>query len=457
MAGIGLRLQDVMAKGTYLQSLTAYLSSAVISSGPWLSSVIALSVLSTSSVAFLTQDARMLLFATITYCFAISLIVSSAPQMIVTRYLADRLYVEDLTNVAPTCTGLIASVVPLTIISIPFLIFAPFTMPYRVLVVSLCITLTAIWLVAVFLSAGRDYFRILLIFIISYVISILAAIVLGKIFGVTGSLAGFLSGQIVCLSLLIARIYREFSPNDGISFDFLRYIGKYWDLGAIGILYAIGIWSDNTIYWFSPLSHNTVIAGFFHLSQTYDSAKLIAYMTTIPASATFLVHLESNFYRHYKGFFRCIREKDTLAHIAIHKNGMIEAAHAGLVNISLIQGSLAALLYLLAPNLAAVLQTDPSWIQTVRTVTVGASLQIVMFSIFILLLYLDERLPVLIITGSFLIFNIVGSLISLNLGPSTFGMGYLIGACVAMAIGLYFLTDRLRRLDYLTFMTQPIQ
>ena len=36
MAGIGFRLQDLVAKGSYLEAATAYFSAAVISAGPWL-------------------------------------------------------------------------------------------------------------------------------------------------------------------------------------------------------------------------------------------------------------------------------------------------------------------------------------------------------------------------------------------------------------------------------------
>ena len=36
MAGIGFRLQAMVAKGSYLEATTAYLSSAIITAGPWL-------------------------------------------------------------------------------------------------------------------------------------------------------------------------------------------------------------------------------------------------------------------------------------------------------------------------------------------------------------------------------------------------------------------------------------
>jgi hypothetical protein len=261
-------------------------------------------------------------------------------QMILTRYLADRLYAADVAKIAPPCTGMLAAMLPLALLTTPVVFFAPFSLTYRLL---------------------------------------------GRISGVTGSLAGFLVGQVMCLALLIARVYREFAPITGLNIAFLRYLGKYWDLGCIGLLYAIGIWGDNIVFWW--VGNSVMVGGFFHLNPIYDSTKLIAYLATIPASASFLVHLESNFYRHYRDYFNYIREKGTLAQITAQKDGMREAAQSGLVRIGLIQGGIGAAVYALAPNLALALNENAVWVRTLRMLTVGVSLQIIMLSVLILLLY----------------------------------------------------------------------
>ena len=89
MAGIGFRLRALISSGSYLEAATAYLSSAVISTGPWLSGVIALLILNTTTATYLTRDDRSLLLATIIWAFAASLLIAGGPQMLLTRYLAD--------------------------------------------------------------------------------------------------------------------------------------------------------------------------------------------------------------------------------------------------------------------------------------------------------------------------------------------------------------------------------
>src|SRR5579884_1816034 len=96
MAGIGFRLQALASEGSYIRATTAYASSAIISAGPWISGVVALAVLRGVSSAFLSPADHDLLFATLVLVFAASLLLAGGPQMIITRYLADRIYVEDM-------------------------------------------------------------------------------------------------------------------------------------------------------------------------------------------------------------------------------------------------------------------------------------------------------------------------------------------------------------------------
>src|SRR5437763_3320947 len=135
-------------------------------------SVISLSLLGSVSVAFLSQSYFTLLFVTITYAFSISLVLTGGPQLVITRYLADRLYLNDTTALAPTCAGVLLGAIPLLIVTLPFVILAPFDLGYRLVATTLLLTLSLNWLVIVFLSATRDYRRVVLVFVGSYALSL---------------------------------------------------------------------------------------------------------------------------------------------------------------------------------------------------------------------------------------------------------------------------------------------
>ena len=444
MAGIGFRLQALVAKGSYLEASTAYASSAVISAGPWLAGVVALMTLNSTTSGYLSKADHALLFATILSVFATSILITGGPQMLVTRYLADRFYAKDTTSVAPTCAGMVFLVVPLSLITLPFILFAPFDIRYRLLVITLFLTLSLIWMVMICLSAAHEHMRIVLIFIGCYAVGVVSSAVLGPKYGVLGSLAGFTIGQMLCLSLLLVSVYLEFPSTKGVSFTYLSYISQYWDLLIIGALYTVGIWIDSIIFWMS--SHSEVIHGFYHLFPPYDTAKLVAYLSTIPASVIFMVHLETNFHRHYQSFYESIQNKGTLSELVRAREGMRGAIRAGIGIILKVQGFLALFLCLIAQDLAVFVGLAPKWIPLLCIDIFAGVAQFFVFLMMLLLLCLDRRGATLVLVGIFALCNGVLTLVSIFLGDAFYGMGYLAASIVGAILGWFLLNARLKRL-----------
>lgn len=454
MAGIGFRLRALVSKGSYLEATTAYLSSAVISTGPWLAGVVALVILSRTTATYLTPDDRSLLLATIISVFAVSLLIAGGPQMLLTRYLADRVYANDLASIAPTCTGVLFLNFPFALLAAPFLIFAPFALLYRLLVVTLFLTLTMTWLITTFLSAARGYLRIVLIYVLSYACGAMASLLLGYLSGISGSLAGFMLGQLLCLSLLLGSVYREFPSAQGISWAYLSYLHKYWDLLLIGALYTLGTWIDSLIFWMSPKGET--IHGFYHLFPPYDTARFVVYLSTIPAAAIFLIRLETNFYRHYSDFYQFIRNKGTLTDLVRARKGMVAAVRGAAWTILKIQGLIALFLCVIARDLAMFLGLAPRWVLLLRVETLAGPGQFMMFIMMLFLLYLDRRRVVLLVVAIFLLSNAGLTLASLSLGENFYGVGYLTAGWIGAILGWFLLSAHFKQLEYQTFMTQPI-
>jgi uncharacterized membrane protein len=251
-------------------------------------------------------------------------------------------------------------------------------------------------------------------------------------------------------------IYLEFPPASAqeISFAYLSYIPKYWDLAAIGLLYTVGIWIDNILFWMSPQSQ--VTAGFYHLFPPYDTAKFTVYLSTIPAVAIFMVHLETNFYRHYQKFYRLIQTKGTLSELIAAKEHMVEAVHTGVWSILKVQGFIALFLCLVAPELAAFVGLATQWVPLLIVETLAAAGQFFVLIMMLLLLYIDQRRVTLIVVGVFMLCNIGLTLGSLYLGDAFYGTGYLAATWIGAILGWLLLNSRLKKLEYVTFMTQPV-
>lgn len=450
MAGIGFRLQALVAQGSYLEASTAYASSAILSAGPWIAGVVALTALNRTTSSYLSKADSTLLFATILSVYAASILVTGGPQMLLTRYLADRLYLKDRSSVAPTCAGMLFLIIPFVLLTLPFLLFAPFELRYRLLVETLFLTLCSIWMIMICLSAAHEHKRIVLVFVLCYAFSVGASALLGPRYGLLGSLFGFTLGQMFCLSLLLVSVYIEFPSSTGISFAYLGYIPKYWDLLLIGAVYTLGIWIDSILFWMS--SRGVVIDGFYHSFPPYDTAKLVAYLSTIPASVIFMVHLETNFHRHYQSFYQSIERKRTLGELVHARDGMREAVRRGVGIILKVQGLIALFLCLTAQDVAVFVGLASKWVPLLCINMLAGIAQFFVFLMMLLLLYLDRRGETLIVVGVFALCNSVLTLVSLALGSTFYGMGYLIATVVGAILGWFLLDARLRHLEYLTFM-----
>ncbi len=454
MAGIGFRLRALVADGSYLEATTAYLSSAVISTGPWLTGAAALIVLNTTTATYLTQDERTLLFATLISLFAASLLVAGGPQMLLTRYLADRMYAGEMASFGPTCTGVLFLNLLFALLAVPFLLFAPFTLLYRLLATTLFLTLAMTWLVTTFLSAARGYLRIVLIYVCSCACGAVASLLLGLRYGAQGSLAGFTFGELLCLALLLASVYHEFPSPQMISWAYLGYIRRFWDLWLIGTLYAWGVWIDNLLFWASPRGES--IHGFYRLFAPYDTARFVVYLSTVPAAAIFLLRLETTFFEHYRDFYRSILNKGTLADLERARKGMIAAVRSSAWTILKVQGLVALFFCVIARDLAAFLGLAPRWIPLLRLQAFAGLGQFMMFVLLLFLLYLDRRRAVLLVVAIFFLSNAGLTLVSLSLGEPFYGAGYLLAGWAGAVPGWLLLNAHLKQLEYQTFMTQPV-
>ena len=454
MAGIGFRLQQLTTNGTYFQGAAAYLAAAVIFAGPWVTTVISLATLGVVSSRFMSLDASSLLFTSITYVFCASLILTGAPQMILARYVADRLYVDDLTVIAPAWTALLLGTMPILIgISFPFIIFAPFDLSYRLLLASLFLTVSLIWLVMVFLSAARSYSSITFGLIVGHAIGLAGATWLAPHYGLLGSLFGFTVGQIICLTLLASEVLLQFPTSRIVDFSFLRYVRRFWELALIGLFYYLGMWIDKFVYWYSP--DGVVVGNLLHSYPKYDAMMLVAYLSTVIASATVLIHIETRFFRHYQSFYKGIGDDCSLAELVSIKKQLVQSVKDGFLAILKVQGIVAGLVMLLAEDIVGLLGFE-SAAPLLRIAVLAVSGQFLLLVAVMLLLYLDQRRATLVVAGLFVLANGILSLATLPLGQEFYGLGYLLATVAASLVAIAFLRDRLSRLEYLTFMLQPL-
>lgn len=456
MAGIGFELQKAVREESYLGAIRGYFYAAVISSGPWLISVVALSLLAVFSTPFLSQEATALFAATITHTFAVSLITTGVIQMVVTRYLADEMYLQRTESLAPTFVAVLAlsSGAQFVVINV-CLTFTELPLGYRLPATSLYVAVSGIWVAMIFLSAARDYVSIVAAFGIGYLTSFAVALALGARYGISAYLWGFAAGQLVLLGLLVWRVLAEFELKESFKLDFVGHFRRYPSLIAIGFVYNLALWIDKIVFWVSPRQVNA--GSFLGVFPIYDTSFFVASLVIMPSLAVFIVSIETDFYLNYKRFYEVIQYKLSLGELFAAKRGMMESLRRSYLTLFKIQ-SLTTLIAatLLTPVLARAFDIPEGYLPLFRLLMVGMSVQVFLLLTVLILLYLDLRGSAVIVCCAFLATNLAFTLVTVPLGYSLYGYGFLASSVVSVIVAVALLMNRFRNLEYLTFARQPL-
>jgi uncharacterized membrane protein len=453
MAGIGFELRRILARDTYTSTLQAYLYAGVISSGPWVLSIVSVMLVGVLSTTALVPELMVRQFLiTVTYLMASTLIITGGLQLFFTRFVSDRLFEKRYADILPNLLGILLLVTLGSGVLGVVLLLTLFDQPllYRLLVLANFVVLCNLWLVIIFLSGMKAYHRILLVMVIGYSLMIVSAWLL-RGFDIAGLLVALLVGHSALLFLFLYDILREYQGNRLVAFDFLERRQIFISLFFTGLLYNLGVWVDKFIFWFNPGTSHAVI-GPLRASMLYDLPIFLAYLAIIPGMAVFLVRIETDFAEWYERLFAAIRGGETLQHIGQLKNEMTLSIRQGLLEICKVQGVTVVLLYLFAPSLLNGLGISSYYLPLFYIDLIGVSLQVVYMALLNVFFYLDKRAIVLQMCALFLLSNTALTMLTLYLSPSFFGYGFTLSLLMCVLIGLARLSTTLDDLEYDTFM-----
>ena len=453
MAGIGFELRKILSRDSYSATLRAYLYAGLISSGPWVLSIISVMLIGVISLGVVVPDNTVRQFlVTVTYLMASSLIYTGGAQLFFTGFFSDRLFEKKNDRILPNLLGIMLIVTlssgVLASLVMGFMFDEPFA--YRLLVLANFVTLCNLWLVIIFLSGMKAYNRILLVMLVGYSLMVLCAFFL-RFLHMNGLLLALLIGHGSLLFMFLFDILREYPAKQLVAFDFLQRRQVFISLLVTGFCYNLGIWIDKFIFWFNPQTSSEVI-GPLRASMLYDLPIFLAYLAIIPGMAVFLVRIETDFAEWYERVYSAIRGGQTLQHIGVLKEQMILAIRQGLLEICKVQGLTVVLLFLLAPAMLEWLGISAYYLQLFYVDLIGVSIQVVFMALLNVFFYLDKRAIVLELCVLFVVLNAALTLLSQYMGPTFYGYGFTLSLLVCVLLGLMRLSSSLEDLEYETFM-----
>lgn len=456
MAGIGFELRKILKRDNFLSLLQAYGYAAIISSGPWVLSIVGILIIGVLSYAVVVPDVLIAQFqVTVTYVIALSLILTGPFQLALTRFTADRLFEKRLGLVLPNFHAVTLSVTLLgggLGLACVILLFPQQTVLYRLLLLAGFVIMCNIWIATIFLSGMKQYKAIVWLYLFGYACTIVAALLLRR-FKLEGLMGGFVIGQAILLMGMTALIGRGFPAERFMSFEFFSRRPRYPSLLWIGLFYNLGVWVDKFMFWFSSDTSQGVI-GPLRASLIYDLPVFLAYLSIIPGMAIFLLRMETDFVETYNEFYRAVRSGGSLETIEQSRNGMVDTIRLGIFEIIKIQTIAILVLIVVGEQLLRWLGISTLYLPLLYVDVIAAGLQVVLLGILNVFFYLDKRRIVLGLSITFVLFNMAFTELSLQLGPAFYGYGFAVALLLVVLAGFFLLSRTLDVLEYETFMLQ---
>ena len=456
MAGIGFELRKLLKRESITGLLQAYAYAAIISSGPWILSIVGILVVGFLSASVVIPAARITQFqVSVTYLIAISLILTGPVQLAFTRFVADRLFEKKIDSVLPNFNGMLLLVVLCSGIPgmlVILLLFPGESLVYRLLMLTGFVLLCGIWLATLLLSGLKQYKQIVSLYALGYGIAVAAALALRRL-GLEGLLLGFVLGHFVMFLGMVLLIARGFPSSRFIAYDFMGRGRMFPTLIAAGLFYNLAVWEDKLIFWFHPDTGHAVI-GPLHASVIYDLPVFLAYLSIIPGMAVFLTRMETDFVEYHERFYNMVREGGSLDQLEELRDEMVLIIRQGLGEIVKIQTIAALVVFVAGPALLRNVGISELYLLLLQVHVISAGLQVVLLGIFNVFFYLDKRVIVILLTLLFASANLLFTLVTIELGAPYYGYGFACALLLTVMAGTYLLGRKLETLEYETFMLQ---
>jgi polysaccharide biosynthesis protein PelG len=456
MAGIGFELRKILQKDSLAATARAHFLGGIIVLGPFLCSVLCLLGLNLLSVPSAGFWVRQTFASAVVYVFGGSLVASGPLQVVLTRYLADKVYRgEYATLIESLFPVLMMTIAVLAVPALFVLAHVDLSMLAKLALLSLHLTVGCLWMVVVFVRAAQGHKAVALIFFIgsAAALGLGSALVFVPSLQLEGLLLGYAAGHMLLLVLLIRRLIVEFGYPRRWDFRVLGYVRLFPMLVFIGLLQNLGIWIDKFVFWGSELA---LEVSRFVTAPKYDSSTFLAYLTALPAFVVFFVRVETDFHDQFHRYYDEIFFRGSLDAIADAAASLRRVLEKALLDILKVQAVVTFLSLYFAMELLQLANLPVSQVGMFRFGIVGSFFLAFMMFANVILLYLDRQQEVLATTLVFFLSNLTFTLCTLTLGYQFYGLGFAAACAIGVLTSLFFLANQLYNLEYMTFGLMPV-
>jgi uncharacterized membrane protein len=451
VAGIGFELNKLARRDDLMGIAGAYIHSAFAIAGPWLFTVVALAF--TTYMYGGSDSVELMNFrGVIVYNFSFSLALSAPVYFIMTRYLADQIHVKNVTSVPTVMLESMMLVFLFNMLVAIFLYGFYFEMPLGLRLAGFAnmFLIAGVWLLSVYLTALKDFSAVTWTFIIGMTIAVLCAENLGERTAAS-MVTGYDIGLSVIVFMLAGRIFSEYPYHLTTEFAIRPFWKKYWELAVGGFCYNAALWVDKWLMWYAPEA--VQLDSKLRFFPDYDSAMFLAAMTILPSIALFIFSIETNFFHHYRRFYGNILAHASLRRIRQFHAKIMEAIVEGGRNLVVVQGIIAFVFILMAPQIFERLHMFFVQLGIFRLGVLGSFFQVLILFATIILSYFDCRRSNMWIFVFYLASNTILTLIFMQQGYPFYGYGFFLASALTFFLAAAILLSHVRKLPYHAFIS----
>ena len=459
MAGIGFELKKLFNKKGIIQNAKAYSYSTIITIGPAaICIILVLAMQSILSLNHVELAQRLTVTSAIVYAYIFSQIVTSGFSMLITRFIADKIYNKEYEQILPSMYGgVIISLPIVSILTFLFYFNSPLDLFFKLGAYCFTVEMALVWILMIYVSALKDFVRIVVAYVIGAVAGIIALILLLHFNILSPTIAAILSMNI-CFLIVLFELTRsivgflQVKKNKGKCFLFLKSFDEYPSYFFISLFYTLGLYMHNIIYWIG--NRSICVENTFYMAPFYDSPAFLAFISMLPTSVFFVVRVETSFYDRYKSYFTLITKSGRFSEIETERKSMVDTLWDELRNLVELQ-ILVAIGFILAMVMFFTrIGISGESKEIFMVLLLGCFSCSIMYIITLLLLYFDDRRGALYITSVFFVSGIIGTIVCSHFALD--GFGFFIASLIGLIIAFIRINEYLNNIHYYTFSARPV-
>ncbi|MFJ7825497.1 exopolysaccharide Pel transporter PelG [Psychrobacillus sp. NPDC096623] len=459
MAGIGFELRKLYQEEGIVGNLKAYAYSSMTTIGPMILCIFLVIVqqqlMSANAGSFFD---RQLFISTMTYSFIFSIMFTGGINMVLTRHVADMLYQKNYDQIISSFYGALIVVLPVAgITTAVFLYGVDESLGYKSTAYIFFIELIIIWIQNVYMSALKDYKRIVRAFTIGVFISLIVSFLVFRLALVSPVISAIIGMDVGFLVIVAMGMYHfeQVFPRDKKKnyFAFFSTFRKYPIILFSGFFLYSSVYVHNFMYWLFS-GQSMLVAERYLLAPFYDLPVFYAYLSVVPSLVLFVIVVETDFYESFVNYYKNVlnggtyksmnNAKTKMQSVLLHRVGFLVEAQLLFTALAIAFG----IIYL--PKIGFSMNQLDLYI----LLCLGYFFFIIAFVMIHALMYFDDRKGVLAISALYFVLNGFLTIATIQMGID--GLGMFVSSFLMLVCTIARLLYVLSRIDYYTFLSQPV-